>query len=143
MSWLTYLSYYMAVLLLFLLLTRPPSSPRTDTRFPYTTLFRSVEDLLRPVDGQLLDLVRRRAALIIALARIAFGIFVGEDRTLRLQHRLRHDIFRSDQFDLVLLALQFMGDAREDRRIGIGQAAREIAFGTDVGRLVEIGRAHV
>src|SRR3546814_14923516 len=59
----------------FLMIRRPPRSTRTDTLFPYTTLFRS------------------------------------------LQHLLRHDIFRSDQFDLVLLALQFMGDAREDRRI--------------------------
>src|SRR3546814_8842053 len=33
---------------------RPPSSPRTDTLFPYTTLFRSVLDaILRPGgDGQ-------------------------------------------------------------------------------------------
>src|SRR3546814_15306873 len=32
----------------FLMIRRPPRSPRTDTLFPYTTLFRSVE----PVTGR-------------------------------------------------------------------------------------------
>src|SRR3546814_12503703 len=36
------LSYYMIVsVILFLMIRRPPRSTRTDTRFPYTTLFRS------------------------------------------------------------------------------------------------------
>src|SRR3546814_5703431 len=34
----------------FLLIRRPPRSPRTDTLFPYTTLFRSLE-LIRTHDG--------------------------------------------------------------------------------------------
>ena len=38
----------------------------------------AAEQLLGALDRQRLDLVRRRAALIVALARIAFGIFVGE-----------------------------------------------------------------
>src|SRR3546814_12447971 len=33
-------------LYLFCLMRRPPGSTRTDTRFPYTTLFRSGDDLL-------------------------------------------------------------------------------------------------
>ncbi len=104
----------------------------------------TVEYLLGPVDRQLLDLIRRRAALIVALARIALCIFVGEDAALSFQHRLRDDIFRGDQLNLVLLALQFLGDASEDRRICIGQVAREIAFGADIGEvgLGEGGGAH-
>src|SRR3546814_13039751 len=77
----------------------------------------AIEQRLRAVDRQRLDLVRRRAALIKAAARIAFGIFVGEDRSLRLQHRLRHDVFRRDQFDLQLLAVQFMLHRCRDRGI--------------------------
>src|SRR3546814_9063822 len=61
-----------------------------------------VEQLFGPVDGERFDLVRRRAALIIAAAGIALGIFVGEDRPLRFEHRFRDDILRRDQFDLIL-----------------------------------------
>src|SRR3546814_15007051 len=93
------------------MIRRPPRSTRTDLLFPYTTLFRSVranmtaplacapewlhigetavEHLLGAFDGERFDRIRRRAALIVAAAGIAFGIFVGEDRALRLQHRDR------------------------------------------------------
>src|SRR3546814_1532657 len=40
--------YYVGLILfLFLMIRRPPRSTRTDTLFPYTTLFRS-EDILGP-----------------------------------------------------------------------------------------------
>ena len=64
----------------------------------------TVEQLLGAFDCQRLDIIRRRAALIIAASGITFGIFVGEHRALGLQHGPGHDIFRGDQFDLVLLA---------------------------------------
>src|SRR3546814_21100243 len=35
--------------LFFLMIRRPPRSTRTDTLFPYTTLFRSVAFLVQPV----------------------------------------------------------------------------------------------
>src|SRR3546814_20799854 len=112
----------------------PPRSTRTDTLFPYTTLFRSAEQRLGAFDRELLDLVRRCAALIIALARITLGIFVGEDRALRLEHRLRDDVLAGDQLALMALALEFVGDAREHRRLGIGTTAREEDVGLDVGQ---------
>ena len=65
----------------------------------------AAEQLLRALDRERLDGVRRRAALIVAAARIAFRIFVGEDRALRLEHRLADDILRRDQLDLGLLAV--------------------------------------
>src|SRR3546814_17570873 len=37
------------VLIFFLMIRRPPRSTRTDTLFPYTTLFRSVFDFLMAV----------------------------------------------------------------------------------------------
>ena len=46
----------------------------------WTLAIAAVEQLLGALDRQRLDLVRRRAALIIAAAGIALGIFVGEDR---------------------------------------------------------------
>ena len=48
----------------------------------------AAEQLLGALDRQRLDRVGRRAALIVAAARIAFGIFVGEHRALRFEHRL-------------------------------------------------------
>src|SRR5690606_25652428 len=90
--------------------------------------------LLGAVDRQLLDLVRRRAALIITAARIALGIFVGEHRSLSLEHGARDDIFRRDQLDLVLLAFELGGDGRSDRRIGLRKAIGEEAVGLDLAQ---------
>src|SRR3546814_8042142 len=37
-----YLTYFFYFIFFFLMIRRPPRSTRTDTLFPYTTLFRSV-----------------------------------------------------------------------------------------------------
>src|SRR3546814_11250307 len=50
-----------ALFLFFLMLRRPPRSTRTDTLFPYTTLFRSVAVVARPGADQR-DLVHLRYA---------------------------------------------------------------------------------
>jgi hypothetical protein len=44
------------------------------------------EQPLGAVDGELLDDVHVLAAAVVALARIPFGVLVGEHRALRLQH---------------------------------------------------------
>src|SRR3546814_7377259 len=41
----------MFVLFFFLMIRRPPRSTRTDTLFPYTTLFRSLEGMLGSGDS--------------------------------------------------------------------------------------------
>ena len=84
----------------------------------------AAEQLLGALDRQRLDRVRGRAALIIAPARIAFGIFVGEHRALRLEHGARDDILRRDQLDLVLLAVELGGDRVGDRAVGLRAAGR-------------------
>jgi hypothetical protein len=81
-------------------------------------------------DRKLLGDVDVLAAAIIAPARIAFRIFVGHDRALRLQHGAGHDILRRDQLDLVLLALELGGNGRRDLRIGLGQRRCEKGFGS-------------
>ena len=83
------------------------------------------EQLLRPLDGQFLGDVDELAAAIVALARIALGIFVGHDRALRLEHGARDDVFRSDQLDLVALAAEFVADGAENLRIGLGKRGSE------------------
>src|SRR3546814_3222093 len=87
----------------------------------------AVEKLPCALDRKAFHLVRRAAALIIALAGISLGIFVGEDRPLGLKHRLADDDLAGDQFDLVLLALKLMRHARRDRRVGVAEAAGEEA----------------
>ncbi len=82
----------------------------------------AVKQRLRPVNRQLLHHIAVFTALIIALARIAFRIFVRENRSLRLQHRARNDILRRDQLDLSLLACQFTINRRRHRRVGRSQA---------------------
>ena len=68
----------------------------------------AIEQALGAVDGELLDHVDILAAAVIALARIAFGIFVGEQRAGGVEHGLRDDVLRGDQLDLVLLAVQLV-----------------------------------
>ena len=63
----------------------------------------AAEQLLRPLDGERLGDVDELAAAVIALARIALGVFVGQHRALRLEHGARDDVLRGDQLDLVLL----------------------------------------
>ena len=81
----------------------------------------AVEQLLGAVDGQLLGDIHVLAAAVVALARIALGIFVGHDRALRFKHGARHDVLRSDQLDLVPLPAKFLADRTENFRIDIGK----------------------
>ena len=84
-----------------------------------------VEQLTRPLDRKPLYLVDVFAAAVVAPARIALGVFVGQHRALRLQHRARDDVLRRDQLDLVLLTFQFAVDRPGDGRVGLGQAPGE------------------
>ncbi len=81
----------------------------------------AAEQLLGALDRQRLDGVRRRAALVVAAARIALRILVGEDRALRLEHRLADDVLRGDQLDLGLLAAQLVVNRVLDRGIDLAR----------------------
>src|SRR5215217_7480330 len=78
-------------------------------------------------DRQRLGLIDELTAAIIAPAGIAFGIFVGKHRTLRLEDRPGNDILRRYEFDLVLLAAELPLDGCRDRPVDCGQRAAEIA----------------
>src|SRR3546814_18755657 len=65
----------MSSLVLFLMIRRPPRSTRTDTLFPYTTLFRSpfvgVEPAVRDhaaVDHAAAEQLHPRMAFVVAIA---------------------------------------------------------------------------
>src|SRR3546814_13594673 len=85
------------------MIRRPPRSTRTDTLFPYTTLFRSESgllDLLR-ASSQLVTLADKPPATAIGLRRRA------EDDIGRLQTALRSEGYYDATIDLSI-----DGDAR-------------------------------
>ena len=84
---------------------------------PNSFLARSMASVLGDVD--------ELAAAIVALARIALGIFVGQDRALRLEHGAADDVLRRDQLDLVALAAELVGDRAGDLGIGLGEGRGE------------------
>src|SRR3546814_21161112 len=68
-----YFLYSMLLIFFFLMIRRPPRSTRTDTLFPYTTLFRSLADhghLITLVAGRA-DVVERPCQLGIATDQVA------------------------------------------------------------------------
>ena len=65
-------------------------------------------------DSTIVDIL---ATAVIALARIAFGVFVGHHAALRLQHRLADDVFRGDQFQIILQAPGFLLNRGENFRV--------------------------
>ena len=88
----------------------------------------AAEQLCYPLNGQLLGHVDELAAAVVALARQAFGVFVGENRALRFQNGARNDVLRGDQLDLVALAAEFLPNNLGDLRIDLCQRRREQGF---------------
>ena len=78
-----------------------------------------IEQRLDPVYRQLLHHVYVLAAAVITLARIPFGILVGQHRPLCLHHRRAGIIFRSDQLDIFFLALLFRFDCLPDIGVNV------------------------
>ena len=85
----------------------------------------AAEQLLGAVDRQLLGDVDILAAAVVAPARVALGVFVGQHRALRLQHRGGDDVLAGDQLDAVLLADQFGAERRGQLGIGLGERGAE------------------
>src|SRR5690606_39848506 len=63
----------------------------------------AAEELLGPVNGQLLGYVNALAPAVIATPWIAFGVFVREHRSGGFEDGPRNDVLRGDQLYLVLL----------------------------------------
>src|SRR3546814_14340866 len=63
----------------FLMIRRPPRSTRTDTLFPYTTLFRSAEDLLHAAAGVRGCIARPMSNVVLnAYADFAYNVGVAK-----------------------------------------------------------------
>ena len=79
------------------------------------------EQLLGAVDRQLLGDVDLLAAAVVAAARVALGVLVGQHRADRVEHRLRHEVLRGDHLQRPLLAPQLALEHGGDRRVDLGQ----------------------
>ena len=93
----------------------------------------AAEQLLGALDGERLGHVDELAAAVIAPARIALGIFVGQHRALRLEHGAGDDVLRGDQLDLVALAAELVVDRAGDFGIGLRKGRGEEAVGVAGG----------
>ncbi len=72
-------------------------------------------------DREHFDLIDVFAAAVVALRRIAFGVFVRQHRALRLQHSRACVIFRRDQLDVIFLALLLIGNRLPQRIVVAGK----------------------
>jgi len=66
------------------------------------------KQLFGAINGQTLGHINILATAVIALARITFGIFVGQNRSLRSQYTRRGVVFRGNQLDMIFLAADFI-----------------------------------
>src|SRR3546814_15768078 len=118
------------------MLRRPPGSTRTDTLFPYTTLFRSrVErDLKQPGIG------RQKAIAAVIRLLDASGIRVGNESYTQLNGSFGATTLRTRHANLkgATLSLRFVGKSGRKARIDVDD--RLLAR---VVRRCQIGRAHV
>ncbi len=61
-----------------------------------------------PFDGQLLNLIHKLAATIIALERISFRVFIGQYTSLSFQNCLAGIVFGSNHDQLFFLSPGFI-----------------------------------
>ena len=80
------------------------------------------EELLRPVDRELLDLVDHLAAAVVALAGIALRVLVRRHGADGLEHARPGEVLGRDQLDLPALALELAAEQPGDVRVDLLQA---------------------
>src|SRR3546814_10184429 len=79
------------IIFFFLMIRRPPRSTRTDTRFPYTTLFRSLVVIRRAdaVAEGLLDIGQPAAPQPVVVGQAGIAAGRSEEHTSELQSLMR------------------------------------------------------
>jgi hypothetical protein len=85
------------------------------------------EQVLDPVDGQLLGNVHVLAAAVVAAARVALGVLVGQNGALGFHDRAGREVFGGDHFQGAALAAEFLVQYCGD--LGIEFSQRLVADG--------------
>src|SRR3546814_5534156 len=83
------------------MIRRPPRSTRTDTLFPYTTLFRS----LRPSPAFAGEGARALLAVLVRRRRVRHRVAIGVDDADLTQVQRAHRLFRSEEHTSELQSL--------------------------------------
>ena len=92
------------------------------------------EEGLRAVDREPLDLVDELASSVVALARVALGVLVGQDRALRFAHGPGDPVLRRDQLDALVLPAALGRDPARDLGIDDLEVPVEQGGGGENGR---------
>ena len=75
------------------------------------------KQLLGSLDGKQFNLIDILAPAVVPATRLAFRIFVCENRPRRFEYGRRRIIFGSDQFQTIMLANLFSADGIPQRGI--------------------------
>src|SRR3546814_19151538 len=110
----------------FLMIRRPPSSTRTDTLFPYTTLFRSTHDQF-VITGALAFVLQRFANLGLLLLELADGLVRDIERGAAL---LGVDACLWVEECLLLPLLKLLVGSHERGGVGLFRLARGVLLGS-------------
>ena len=82
-----------------------------------------LEELLGAVAGEGFDDVGELATTVVALAGVAFGIFVGKDARGGLKDGFRGEVLAGDQLQAGVLPVEFLLDGFIEGGVGLGQGA--------------------
>jgi len=83
-----------------------------------------VEQRFRAIPGQVFERVGVLASAVVAAARIAFGVLVGEHARGGFEHGFGSKIFAGDQLQPRVLALGFLLNQLENLGVGGGEGPR-------------------
>src|SRR3546814_10933137 len=127
----------------FLRIRRPPRSTRTDTLFPYTTLFRSAGVAQAGVDGRVV--VAQVHAGLLLVRRVALAVGGQVERGVLGEGAARFDVRQRQQAGEVARVQR--ASWRGVGRAGNGAIARQerarVAEGTSVAVRVDLGGRRV
>ena len=84
-----------------------------------------VEELFCAIAGEVLHFVGILAAAVVALAGIAFGVFIGEDAAGGFENGFGGEVLAGDQLDLAVLAAGFLCDQVGNGGIDFGKRASD------------------
>src|SRR3546814_17277143 len=135
---------FLLLLFFFLMIRRPPRSTRTDTLFPYTTLFRSATTSGASAD--VIDDIRKRGKLIVGVKAdyAPYGYLSSDGKVVGLEPDLAQDVADTLGVGLELVPvvssnrMQFLEQGKIDLMIATMTDTAERR-----GVVDKIGRAHV
>ena len=84
------------------------------------------EQRLGALDGDVFHDVHTFAAAVVAFAGVAFGVFIGQHAAHRRHDGGRDNVFGSDQFQFVLLAVEFERHRVADFRIDVFHITNDV-----------------